>query len=125
MNRLGKLLLCATACLLLTASAATAATRYAAPGGTGADRCSDPNNACSLYTAADVTAPGTTVKAGDVIELLPGTYSEAAGDLGPFDSVAINGVTVRGASSESVPLIRLQENNSNLGAFQVNEGSLI
>lgn len=125
MNRLGKLLLCATGCLLLSASAATAATRYAAPGGTGADPCADPNNACSLYTAADVTAPGTTVKAGDVIELLPGTYSEAAGDLGPFDSVAINGVTVRGASSESVPLIRLQENNSNLGAFQVNEGSLI
>jgi len=125
MNRLGKLLLCVLACLLLSAPPAFAATRYAAPGGTGADPCADPNDACSLYTAADVSAPGTTVKAGDVIELLPGTYSEAAGDLGPFDSVAINGVTVRGASSESVPLIRLQANNSNLGAFQVNEGSLI
>jgi hypothetical protein len=125
MNRLGKLLLFVLACLFLSAPLASAATRYAAPGGTGTDPCADPNAACSLYTAADVSAPGTTVNAGDVIELLPGTYSEAAGDLGPFDSVAINGVTVRGASSESVPLIRLQENNSNLGAFQVNEGSLI
>lgn len=125
MHRLRRALVVAPICLLLLSGSASAATRYAAPGGGGADPCSDPNNACSLYTAADVSAPGTTVQAGDVIELLPGTYSEAAGDLGPFDSVAINGVTVRGASSESVPLIRLQENNSNLGAFQVNEGSLI
>jgi len=122
---MGGVIVLMAALSLLIASAATAATRYAAPGGTGADPCADPNNACSLYTAADVSAPGTTIQAGDVVELLPGTYSEAAGDLGPFDSVAVNGVTVRGASSESVPLIRLQENNSNLGAFQVNEGSLI
>ena len=124
MNHLGKLLLCAMACLFLSVPLASAATRYAAPGGTGADPCDDPNDACSLYAAADSTAPGTTIQAGDVIELLPGTYSEAAGDLGPFDSVAVQGVTVRGAS-QAAPLIRLQENNSNLGAFQVFEGALI
>ena len=115
----------ATVLSLSIVCVASAATRYAAPGGTGADPCADPNDACSLYTAADVAAPGTTIGAGDVVELLPGTYSETAGDLGPFDSVAVQGITVRGASDEEPPLIRLQENNSNLGAFQVFEGALI
>jgi hypothetical protein len=109
---------------LTIACAASAATRYAAPGGTGVDPCADPNNACSLYAAADSTAPGTTIEAGDVIELLPGTYSEAAGDLGPFDYVALQGVTVRGAG-QSMPLIRLQDNASNTGAFQVFEDAVI
>jgi hypothetical protein len=118
-------LLLAAALSLLTACAAMGATRYAAPGGTGADPCADPNNACSIYTAADSTAPGTTIEAGDVVELLPGTYSETAGDLGPFDYVALQGVTVRGTPLHPPPLIRLQKNLSNTGPFQVFEDSLI
>jgi len=114
------------AVLLLTiACAASAATRYAAPGGTGADPCASKSDPCSIFTAADPIAPGTTIKAGDVVELATGTYSEAAGDLGPFDSVVVQNVSLRGEPGKPAPLIRLQSNNSNLGAFQITEGGAI
>jgi hypothetical protein len=94
----------AAALSLLTACVAMGATRYAAPGGTGSDPCGNPTSPCSLYTAADVGAPGTTIANGDVVELAPGTYSETAGDLGAADFVNVNGaVTVRGEPGASRP----------------------
>lgn len=120
MDRLGKMLLLATACLLLSAPLASAATRYAAPGGTGEDPCASLADPCSIYTAAQYDAPGTTIEAGDVVELAPGTYSEAAGDLGPADVVnSPAGVLVRGEPGKARPLIVLQTNEGGWGAFFV------
>jgi len=118
MNRLGKLLLFGVACLLLSAPVASAATRYAAPGGTGADPCADPSDPCSIYTAAHYAAPSTTLEAGDVVELAPGTYSEADGDLGPTDMVQPPPATVvRGEPGAPRPVIVLESNNAGWGAF--------
>ncbi|HYQ79643.1 MAG TPA: Ig-like domain-containing protein [Solirubrobacterales bacterium] len=126
MNRLGKLLLLALACLLLSAPLAVAAPRYAAPGGTGADPCDDPADPCSIYTAADYTAPGTTLEAGDTVELAPGTYSEADGDLGPNGRVQPPpAVVVRGTPESPRPLIVLEVNNGGWGAFFVGPGTEI
>jgi hypothetical protein len=120
MARLGRLLVLMAAFLLATACAASAATRYAAPGGTGADPCADSADPCSIYTAADYTAPDTTLEAGDIVELAPGTYSEADGDLGPGDRVQPPpAVVVRGTPGAHRPLIVLEVNNGGWGAFFV------
>lgn len=73
---------------MVSAPSASAAVRYAAPGGTGADPCVDPAKPCSLYVAGSLSAPSTTLTSGDVVEAAPGTYSEAAGDLGPENYVS-------------------------------------
>jgi hypothetical protein len=119
-RRTGSVLVLAAALSLLTACAAMGATRYAAPGGTGADPCASPAAPCNVYTAADQEAPGTTIEAGDVVELAPGTYSEAAGDLGADDNVTPPaGVVVRGEPGKPRPLIVLQTNEGFWGAFFV------
>jgi hypothetical protein len=118
MDRLGRLLVLLTVFALIAAPTASAATRHAAPGGTGADPCTDPAAPCSIYTAADYAAPGTTLEAGDVVELAPGTYSEADEDLGPSDRVQPPpGVVVRGTPGAPRPLIVLEVNNGGWGAF--------
>lgn len=118
MIRLGKLSSCVLACLLLSVQLASAATRYAAPGGTGADPCADPSDPCSIYTAAHYAAPGTTLEAGDVVELAPGTYSEADGDLGPTDMIQPPpAVVVRGEPGAPRPVIVLESNSAGWGAF--------
>src|SRR4051812_11073720 len=118
MVRLGRLLVVVLALSLATACAASAATRYAAPGGTGADPCTDPADPCSIYTAADYGAPGTTLEAGDTVELNPGTYSEADGDLGPSHVVQpAPGVLVRGEPGAPKPLIVLETDTASWGAF--------
>lgn len=124
MNRLGKLLLCGPACLLLSAPLASADTRYAAPGGTGVDPCADPSDPCSVYTAAQYDAPGTTLEAGDLVELAPGTYSEADGDLGPTDMIQPPpAVVVRGKPGAPRPVIVLQSNSAGWGAFFLGPGA--
>ncbi|HET7416532.1 MAG TPA: Ig-like domain-containing protein [Solirubrobacterales bacterium] len=126
MVRLGRLLVLVVALSLAIAGAASAATRYAAPGGTGADPCTDPAAPCSIYTAADYAAPGTTIEAGDVVELAPGTYSEADEDLGPSDRVQPPpAVVVRGTPGAPRPLIVLEVNNGGWGAFFVGPGTEI
>lgn len=122
---MGRVLVLAAALSLFTACAASAATRYAAPGGTGADPCADPEDPCSVFVAADPLAPGTTIATGDVVELASGTYSEADGDLGPFDSVLVQNISLRGEPGKPAPVIKLEQNDANFGAFQVNEGGTI
>lgn len=125
MDRLGKsLLLAVAACLLLAVPPVSAATRYAAPGGTGADPCADPGDPCSIYTAAHYAAPGTTLEAGDVVELAPGTYSEGDGDLGPTDMIQPpSAVVVRGKPGAPRPVIVLESNSAGWGAFFIGPGA--
>jgi hypothetical protein len=118
MRRLGRVFIAVFAFSLLCVASASADTRYAAPGGTGADPCAEPSDPCSIYTAADYAAPGTTLEAGDTVELAPGTYSEADGDLGPNDMVQPPpAVVVRGEPGAPRPVIVLQSNNAGWGAF--------
>jgi hypothetical protein len=123
-RRTGRVLTLAVALSLLLASAATAATRYAAPGGTGADPCANPAKPCSVFTAADQYAPHTTIEAGDVVELAPGTYyAEVEGEFGYIPSVALPaGVTVRGEPGKARPVIVLRDNEA-YGAFYVPTGA--
>lgn len=109
------------ALLLLFACAAAAATRYAAPGGTGADPCANPARPCSVFTAADKSAPRTTIKAGDVVELAPGTYrAEDEGEFGELVGVMLpQGVTVQGEPGKARPAIVVLDNEAGYGAFYV------
>jgi hypothetical protein len=110
---------------LLIASAASAATRYAASGGTGKDPCADPARPCSVFTAADREAPRSTLRAGDVVELAPGTYyAEIEGDFGYIATVGLpEGVTVRGEPGKARPVIILRDNETGEGAFSVPAGA--
>src|SRR4051794_38372270 len=103
----------------LASEASAATTRYAAPGATGVDPCTNPSAPCSIYTAASNTAPGTSIAPGDDVVLAPGNYTDA--DLGPpatnFVQVA-NGVTVHGAVGQPRPVITREDPNTSLqGAF--------
>ena len=111
----------AAALSLLIASAAPAATRYAAPGGTGKDPCASPARPCPVFIAADRDVPGTTVAAGDVVELAPGTYRED--EFGVVPTVKLpEGVTVRGEPGKRKPLIIVYRNESS-GPFSIPPGA--
>jgi len=101
-------------------SAASAATRYAAPGGTGADPCANPGKPCSVFTAADKNAPGSTIEAGDVVELAPGTYAELDREIGEVATVSLpEGVTVRGESDKAKPVFVLRPGEFGDGVFYI------
>ena len=118
------LVLIALLSLALCASA-SAATRYAAPGGSGADPCTDQSKPCSIYTAADVTAPGTTVTAGDVVMLAPGTYTDTGGDLGPNARVQpAPNVRIQSEPGKARPLIKLEAGEGG-GAFFIGGGASV
>jgi hypothetical protein len=95
-------------CLVLPASAA-AVTRYAAPGGTADDTvCVTPDAAkCSIGAAAG----GPDVLPADEAVILPGDYSDTAGDLNGDMGNPTDGVVqplagnVHGASGEPKPVI--------------------
>jgi hypothetical protein len=110
---------------LLFASATSAATRYAAPGGTGSDPCAHPARPCSAYTAIHENAPRTTIKAGDVVELAPGTYhAEEEGEFGYIPPVWLpEGVIVRGEPGKARPVIVIPEDGDSYGAFFVPTGA--
>ena len=112
--------------MLLVAAPALAATRFAAPGGTGADPCTNPATPCSIFTAADGEAPATTVQAGDEVVLAPGEYSDAAGDLGPNEIVQLAaGISVHGEKGAERPVVSLKEASFGFGAFTVTEGDTL
>lgn len=110
---------------LLLAGAATAATRYAAPGGTGSDPCANPKRPCSVYIAAAENAPRSTIEAGDVVELAPGTYhAEEEGEFGYIPPVHLpEGVTVRGEPGKARPLIVVAKERDAYGSFYVPTGA--
>jgi hypothetical protein len=96
-------LLIATGMIAMTAANASAAPRFAAPGGDGVEPCNDPDDPCSIFTAAD-RAGG--VSRGDEVVLAPGEYSSS--DLGPAGSVILEpGISVHGAFGQPRPVIRL------------------
>ncbi len=84
--------------------------RFAAPNGTADGSTGEPcerTNPCSIYTAASSTAPGTSVKAGDHVVLLPGDYADTAGDLGPEGVEIKQGIRVNGAAGQPRPTIAM------------------
>jgi hypothetical protein len=111
----------AVALSLLVISAASAATRYAAPGGTGTDPCANPARPCSVYTAADKNAPRSTLKVGDVVELAPGTYrAEEEGEFGYIPPVLLpKGVIVRGEPGKPRPVIVVAGEGDSYSSFGV------
>ena len=114
----------ALALALLLASGATAATRYAAPGGTDKDPCANPSRPCSVYTAADAGAPRTTIAAGDVIALAPGTYyAREEGEFGYIPPVQLpEGVTLRGEPGKPRPVVVMPADSFAASAFYVPAG---
>jgi hypothetical protein len=112
---------CLAASLAISASA-TAAIRYAGPGGTGADPCASPATPCSIYKAADVNIAGTTIASGDEVVIAPGSYTAA--DLGPNATVQLpSGVSVHGAAGEPRPEITNESPNGI--AFIISDGSIL
>jgi hypothetical protein len=111
----------AAALSLLAACAATAATRYAAPGGTGSDPCANPARPCSVYTATEGSAPRSTIAAGDVVELAPGTYhADSESEFGELGSVRPPaGVTVRGEPGKATPVILVRTDETVGETFSV------
>jgi hypothetical protein len=111
---------------LIAATSASAAVRYAAPSGTGSDPCASSTDPCTIYTAASVSAPGTTVASGDEVVITPGAYSDTAGDLGPQEFVQLApGIKVLGTGGSPRPTITLNENKSLIGAFVVEEEDVL
>jgi len=121
LSRAGWALALSAALALLLASGATAATRYAAPGGTGKDPCANPSRPCSVYTAAEASAPRTTITAGDVIELAPGTYyAREEGEFGYIPPVHLpEGVTLRGEPGKPRPVVVMPADSFADSAFYV------
>ncbi|HEX6665396.1 MAG TPA: hypothetical protein VF081_02240 [Solirubrobacterales bacterium] len=90
---------------LLFAASSSAAVRFAAPGGTGAEPCASQATPCPLFLAS-----GGAVKAGDEVVLAPGEYSDTAGDLGAQGRLTVAaGVHLHGAVDEAQPLIALRD----------------
>ena len=82
--------------------------RFAAPGGTGADPCANPADPCSLFDAADSRGVDTTVQPGDEVVMLPGTYTDSAGDLGPTGVLLPeNGIEIHSQAELPRPVIEL------------------
>ena len=125
LTRPGWALVLPAALALLLASDATAATRYAAPGGTGMDPCANPSRPCSVYEAAEDGAPGTTIAAGDMIELAPGTYyAREEGEFGYIPPVHLpEGVTLRGEPGKPRPVVVMAADSFADSAFYVPAGA--
>lgn len=110
---------------LLVPAAASATTRFAAPGGTAPDTAclSDTGPACSIGTAAG----GPDVTAADETVILPGRYSDADlnGDANqPMDnSVRITAGKVHGETGER-PVINVVSDIGS-GAFVVGTGTTL
>jgi hypothetical protein len=112
--------------LLGLPAVASATTRYAAPGGTADDTvCVTPDAAkCSIGAAAG----GTDVVPADEAVILPGNYSDTAGDLNGDTGNPTDGVvqpiagSVHGQSGEPMPVITV--NGLANGAFLLSATTL-
>lgn len=92
--------------LLAGAASASAAIRFAAPGGFGAAPACTEAQPCSLFVAASESSPQPP-PAGTEIVLLPGQYSGTfTVDLGRDRTILLpEGVALHGAAGEERPLI--------------------
>jgi hypothetical protein len=91
--------------LLLGAASASAATRFARPGGTGAAPACTEAEPCSFFVAASESSPQPP-PAGTEVVLLPGTYTGTSNDLGPGHTISLpEGVVLHGAAGKERPLI--------------------
>jgi hypothetical protein len=118
--------------LLAMPAIASATTRYAAPGGTAADTvCIAPDAPkCSIGTAAG----GTDVLPADEAVILPGNYSDTAGDLNGDSANPTDGTvqptagSVHGSSGEPRPVITVNGLDpmfaNPYGAFLLSAGTL-
>jgi Bacterial Ig-like domain (group 3) len=89
--------------------------RFAAPGGAGAEPCTDKSKPCSLFAAASTRAPGTSIVPGAEVVLATGTYTKA--DLGGFGELSLeSGITFRGEAGAARPLLSMES-----GVFGANE----
>src|SRR3954454_4295650 len=93
--------------LLLGTASASAAIRFAAPGGTAAaiSACefADP---CSLFNAASADAKPSALAAGDEVVVEPGVYTDVAHDLGPHNELRLaEGISMHGEAGRPRPLI--------------------
>jgi hypothetical protein len=105
------------ALFLLLATTASATIRFAGPGGTGNAPCTNRLKPCSIAGAVGAHLPDTE----DEVVLLPGEYSDAAGDLGASGTVALpGGIHVHGEVGGRLPRISL---TSSRKAFIVNLGA--
>jgi len=97
--------------------------RFAAPGGTGADPCANPADPCSLFDAADFRGVDSTIQPGDEVVMGPGTYTDAAGDLGPTGVLLPEGrIEIHGQKELPRPRIELLTES---GLVTVNQGDLL
>jgi hypothetical protein len=119
-RRAAALSLACTAVLFLGTVDASAAVRFAAPGGSAPAASDCPrSNPCSLYNAADRLALNTNLKAGDEIAVEPGTYSSAAGDLGPEGGIiAAFNTNVHGMAGRPRPLVEVSSGGG-AAAFRI------
>jgi hypothetical protein len=84
---------------------AGASVRFAAPGGTGTEPCTNQAVPCPLFRAAS-----GAVNVGDEVIVAPGIYSDVDGDLGPQGSLTIqSGVHLHGAVGEAMPRIFIRD----------------
>jgi hypothetical protein len=108
--------------LLLVAAEASAATRYAAPGGNdvAGSECLQ-TNPCSLFNAASRFAPNSKLEQGDEVVVEPGTYSGAAGELGAEARIVTDArVSIHGIAGQPRPVITVQGGNGT-AAFSLDE----
>jgi len=106
---------------LCGAASAQAVTRYAAPGGTALDGvCTTPAAAhCNIKTAA----AGPDVVGADTAIILPGNYSDSAGDLGNTNLVQAVAGNVEGQAGQPRPVITV--NVAGFGAFFLGPGTTL
>jgi hypothetical protein len=123
MSRLTSIAVAVFVLLALAAPGASAATRYAAPGGAETGPCTDPQHPCTIYEAAGAT-PGVA-QPGDEVVLAPGEYSDTAGDLGSPEFVQLAPeIEVRGEADKPRPRIVLASGTAPPG-FVVEEEDLL
>jgi hypothetical protein len=109
--------------LLLGTASASAATRFAAPGGTGPAPACTEAQPCSLFEAASAAA-ASPPPAGTEVVLLPGTYTDTTADLGPNHTISLaEGISLHGAAGQARPVISNSLNSTS--AFEVHAGDTV